>query len=208
MSRRDSRGSDKPESGDSDLQRITDPRSIRALAHPARLALLEALTREGPLTATKAAELLDDTPGNMSWHLQTLAKYGYIEEAGDGRGRSRPWQVVSVSRDIDTVSSADPEATAAGDALEATFSDRAFRRLREWWSARRSYPIEWQKASFSLDAITFVSPEELEGINEEILAAVRRYRSRVKNKAERPEGSMAVHLVAFAHPLPPTVSAT
>ena len=68
---------------------ITDPRTMRALAHPVRIALLEALRREGTLTATRAAELLGDSPGNMSWHLQTLAKYGFVEEAGGGRGRSR-----------------------------------------------------------------------------------------------------------------------
>jgi DNA-binding transcriptional ArsR family regulator len=56
-----------------DHRDISDPRTMRALAHPVRLALLEALRREGPLTATSAAELLDDSPGNMSWHLQTLA---------------------------------------------------------------------------------------------------------------------------------------
>ncbi len=80
-----------------DHRDISDPRTMRALAHPVRLALLEALRREGPLTATRAAELLDDSPGNMSWHLQTLAKYGFVEEAGGGRGRSRPWRVVSLT---------------------------------------------------------------------------------------------------------------
>ncbi len=53
---------------------ISDPRSMRAFAHPVRIALIEALRREGALTATRAAEILDDSPGNMSWHLQTLAK--------------------------------------------------------------------------------------------------------------------------------------
>ena len=39
-------------------RKLTDPRVVRALAHPVRIALLEALLREGPLTATEAAELL------------------------------------------------------------------------------------------------------------------------------------------------------
>ena len=34
-------------------RKLTDPRVIRALAHPVRIALLEALVREGPLTATE-----------------------------------------------------------------------------------------------------------------------------------------------------------
>jgi predicted transcriptional regulator len=81
--------------------KVVDARRMRAVAHPMRIALLEALHREGPLTATRAAELLDDSPGNMSWHLQTLAKYGFVEEAGGGRGRSRPWRRVAETLDFE-----------------------------------------------------------------------------------------------------------
>src|SRR3954463_16144739 len=81
---------------DADPRELTDPRAMRALAHPVRISVLELLLREGPLTATRAAELLDESPGNMSWHLQTLARYGFIEETGEGRGRARPWRLVSV----------------------------------------------------------------------------------------------------------------
>ena len=36
-------------------QLITDARAIRALAHPLRVALLEAVRRDGQITATRAA---------------------------------------------------------------------------------------------------------------------------------------------------------
>ena len=55
-------------------QVITEARAMRALAHPLRVALLEVMRRDGEITATQAAELLGESPGNMSWHLQTLAK--------------------------------------------------------------------------------------------------------------------------------------
>ena len=35
---------------------LTDPRALRALAHPVRLTLVSVLRREGPLTATQAGE--------------------------------------------------------------------------------------------------------------------------------------------------------
>src|SRR6201985_3941873 len=72
---------------------ITEARTMRALAYPLRVALLEAIRRDGEITASRAADLLDESPGNMSWHLQTLAKYGFVEETGEGRGRSRPWRL-------------------------------------------------------------------------------------------------------------------
>ena len=184
---------------------ITDPRTMRALAHPVRLALLEALTRDGPLTASRAAELLDDSPGNMSWHLQTLAKYGFVEEAGGGRGRSRPWRVVSTRRRFET-SLPDPERAAAGDALEASFHERGYRRLREWWSQRRSYSNEWRQSAFANDTITYLTAEEMRRLGEDIVELFTRYRSRVEDRSERPADALPVHLVAFAHPIPPTPS--
>jgi predicted ArsR family transcriptional regulator len=178
---------------------------MRALAHPVRIALLEALGREGQLTATAAAEILDESPGNMSWHLQTLAKYGYVEEAGGGKGRSRPWRIASVSNRFRTTSE-DPEFDAAGEALESTFADRAYSRLREWWARRASYSFAWRDAAFTSDSLGYLTAEEMAEVGEEIAALFGRYRDRVLNKELRPPGSQPTQLIAFGHPIPPTPS--
>ncbi|MFZ0040002.1 MAG: helix-turn-helix domain-containing protein [Solirubrobacteraceae bacterium] len=184
---------------------ISDPRTMRALAHPVRLALLEVLGREGELTATRAGEILDESPGNMSWHLQTLAKYGYVEEAGGGTGRSRPWRIASVSNRFKTATD-DPETNAAGEAVEAIFADRATSRLSEWWTRRAFYPAVWRDAAFTLDSIGYMTAEEMSALGEEIAALFSRYRDRISNKDLRPAEAEPVKLVAFGHPLPPTPS--
>src|ERR1700683_4333725 len=79
---------------------LTNPKAIRALAHPVRWALLEALGQAGTLTATQASEMLGESPANCAFHLRTLAKYGFIEEAGGGRGRERPWRASTKSQRI------------------------------------------------------------------------------------------------------------
>ena len=61
-----------------DTRRLTDARVMRALAHPTRIDLLELVAREGELTATQAAQRLGLTPGNCSFHLRQLAKYGFL----------------------------------------------------------------------------------------------------------------------------------
>src|SRR6476659_5694344 len=71
---------------------LTDPRALRALAHPTRLKLVGLLRKHGPLTATQAGVLLDEVPASASFHLRQLAKYGLVEEAPGGRGRERPWR--------------------------------------------------------------------------------------------------------------------
>ena len=75
-------------------RRLTDAKEMRALAHPTRVAAIELLSREGTMTATQLGELLDESPANMSFHLRTLAKYGFVEEAPGGTGRERPWSRV------------------------------------------------------------------------------------------------------------------
>jgi hypothetical protein len=184
---------------------ISDPRAMRALAHPMRMALLEAIMREGTLTATRAAELLDDSPGNMSWHLQTLAKYGFIEEAEGGRGRSRPWRLVDVSLNFESAEP-DPEYAAAEDALEATLHQSIDQRLRAWWSQRRSYPVEWRRASFSIYTTTYLTVEEMKKLNEDINDLLQSFAARSADKSQRPTGSQPVQVVALGHPLPPMPS--
>ncbi len=181
---------------------VTDARAMRALAHPLRVALLEAMRRDGEITATRAAELLGESPGNMSWHLQTLAKYGFVEDTGQGRGRSRPWRLTSDSRTFET-GTADPEGATAGEALERTFAERTYSQMREWWSRRLTYPLKWRRAAFVTDGVTYLTSAELAAIMDEIQAIYDRYASRA-DKRHRPAGALPVRLHAHGHPLPPT----
>ena len=72
---------------------LTDPTAMRALAHPARLAILNRLQIEGPGTATEVAEVVGVTPSAASYHLRMLAKYGFVEDApARGDGRERLWR--------------------------------------------------------------------------------------------------------------------
>ena len=66
---------------------------LKALSHPLRLDLLEAVTIHRQLTATQAAEIVGESPANCSWHLRQLAKYGFLEEVPGTTGRQRPWHV-------------------------------------------------------------------------------------------------------------------
>jgi len=175
---------------------------MRALAHPLRVALLEAMRRDGEITATRAAELLGESPGNMSWHLQTLAKYGFVEETGEGRGRSRPWRVARTSRSFET-SMADPDTAAAGEALERTLLERTYGQMREWWSRRLTYPVKWRRAAFMTDTVRYLTAEELTSIMEEIIAIYDRYADR-EAKGKRPAEALPIHLHAHGHPIPPT----
>ena len=190
---------------DEQPRQLTDPRVIRALAHPVRIALLEALLREGPLTATEAAELLADSPGNMSWHLQTLAKYGFVEEAEGGVGRRRPWRRVAIGTSYDE-NADDPELSVAATTLSEIGAERAFERLSRWFAVRGGYSPQWQHSWFTTNSLNYLLPEELEALGHDINELLARYRDRVAHPDRRPPGSQPVSVVAFGHPLTPTPS--
>ena len=148
------------------------------------------------------AEQLGESPGNTSWHLQTLAKYGFVEEAGGGKGRSRPWRIVTEGTRINAVSD-DPGVAAAGDALTLQVLERGNNEMRAWLSSRRDYSTEWQEASFLNNTITYLTPAELAALSEEVVELFLRHTDRV-DKRNRPEGALPVRLMSYAHPVPPT----
>lgn len=139
----------------------------------------------------------------MSWHLQTLAKYGFLEDAGEGRGRRRPWRLTSHSHSFETASADDPDAAAAGEALERTFVERAVNQLREWWSRRLISPVEWRRAAFMSNSVVYLTAAELVEVMDEVNAIYTRHRDR-NAPEQRPAGALPVHLYAHGHPLPPT----
>ena len=182
-------------------RQLTDPVVMRALAHPVRIALLEALLREGPLTATAAAAILDDSPGNMSWHLNVLAKYGFVEEAEGGRGRSRPWRLVNLGTSF-TDDKDDPELSVAAQTFSRVIIERNNERAQRWLDERRSYPQKWRKAAFASFSVTYLTPEELDQLGEEMTELMSKYRDRSLDMNARPAGSRAVSISAVGHPLP------
>src|SRR4051794_28456250 len=108
---------------------LTDPKAMRALAHPVRLALLEALADAPTPTATEPGERVGESPANASFHLRQLAKYGVVEEAEGGTGRRRPWRIKHLGMTFSDVQR-DPEAARAARALDRTMRDRYFARAQ------------------------------------------------------------------------------
>ena len=181
---------------------ITDPKAMRALAHPVRLAILDAIRNEGELTATRAGELLNQSAGNMSWHLQTLARYGFIVEAEGARGRSRPWKIAPITNRFNATEAV-PGSLDAIEHLAITVLDRSFEQLQAWWRQQKDFEDEWFNVSFIQADTSFLTPAELAEIGEQMAQLLHRYDER-SDPAQRPVEALPVSIVAFAHPMPRT----
>ncbi len=181
------------------VTRLTDPRALRAYAHPVRMALVGLLRAEGPLTATRAAELLGESSGTCSFHLRQLARYGLVEEAGGGTGREKPWRATTTTTDWDPVTDT-PEMAAATSLLETVVAEGHFAQLMRWLEASPEQPREWQEAARLGDRFLWVTPEELAELNRNVRELVDRYFDRQLRPELRPPGARLVTWLEIAFP--------
>ena len=180
---------------------LTDPRALRAVAHPIRLELLGLLRRSGPLTATEAAARIGESPASCSFHLRQLAKYGLVEEAGGGRGRRRPWRATAQLTHWPPAADDDDrqEATAM---LSRVVVERYFGQAIEWLERRHSEPREWAEVSDIGDRILYATPEELRELDEQISELLDGFLERLEDPAKRPAGARPVNLIQLVLPMP------
>jgi DNA-binding transcriptional ArsR family regulator len=186
-----------PDSG-ADLMRLTDTKAMRALAHPVRLALLEILGMQ-TLTATQASELLGESPANCAFHLRTLAKYGFVEEAGGGRGRERPWRSAHKRIRVSSADQTDPQAKLAADALGRLWDERWLERIRRVMAAR-AWPAGWESATTSGRIVRFLTPQEATEAGNEVRAVLDRYSERRDHPELRPADALPVEFIIFGYP--------
>jgi DNA-binding transcriptional ArsR family regulator len=183
------------------MRRISDAKTMRALSHPVRIAIMEALSRGGAMTATQVGERIGESPTTCSFHLRQLEKYGFVEEAGGGQGRSRPWRMARYGFSF-AVNDEDPETELASNALQGLIHDRLQRRYRTWIETRHSYPRAWQKAASETEAVLYCTAEELQQLNDELCAVLLpRFRERLENPELRPPDAVAVDVYLQAYPM-------
>jgi hypothetical protein len=177
---------------------ITDPKAMRALAHPVRMALLELFSFHETVTATEASEALGESPANCAFHLRTLAKYGFVAEAGGGRGRERPWRMVNRSLRL-TTNQPDPQARVAADELGRVMLERWMDRARRTYGIQAKVP-GWEHAtSWSRDHV-FLTAEETEKLMGEVLRLFHPYAARLTDPSQRPPGARPVEWSIFSAP--------
>jgi hypothetical protein len=179
---------------------MTDPKAIRALAHPVRMALLELLAHLGTVTATQASDVLGESPANCAFHLRTLAKYGFVEEAGGGRGRERPWRRTHVGLSMDS-EQAGPELATAVLELETMLTALLFDRARANLAARASWPEPWRAELGASESICYLTPSEAHQLEEGMRDLVMRYADRIDHPERRPDDALPVEVLSVSYPL-------
>jgi DNA-binding transcriptional ArsR family regulator len=181
-------------------RRVTDAASLKALAHPLRLELLGLLVTEGPKTASEAAAVVGASPSNCSWHLRKLAEYGFVREARGAAGRNRPWRAVSEGLTWGDEDEADPETSAAADALTDMLLDRETQRLRAARAGHAQEPPEWKDATTVTQSQLWLTAEEAKRVGEQMQELFLTHADRIQDPTLRPDDARLVSLVGWLVP--------
>lgn len=172
---------------------ITDPKALRALAHPVRWKLLEIVGRDGSATATQCAQETGESVANCSYHLNLLAKYNYVEKAEGGQGREKPWRLVGQSQrwsDLDK----DPEVALAAQAASGAFLEHALTQIRDRHAAAPAEPDEWRAVMGVDNGNPYLTPAEVKELRETVRAVLDKYENRRLNPDQRPADARPVNV--------------
>ncbi|MCZ4121408.1 winged helix-turn-helix domain-containing protein [Streptomyces sp. H39-S7] len=188
---------------------LTDPRALRAYAHPTRMMLTGLLHREGPFTATRAAELTGESVASCSYHLRVLARFGLVEEAEGGHGRQKPWRATARFTDWPGYSD-DPAVAEAADALTVAVAENYFQKMTKALESRRELSRAWQEAEQFGDTSLYLTPGELSALGAKVDELLEAFADRETDPALRPEGARRVSYlrIAFLDRAAPTSTPT
>jgi DNA-binding transcriptional ArsR family regulator len=179
---------------------VGGPRSIRALAHPARLAIINALATGEELTATQCAELTGLSPSATAYHLKFLERYGVAETAPPRPDRrERPWRATGRRAQF-YLDGSTPAGASAAAAVAAAYIDTTRAVAHEFAEGEHAEPEEWRVAGLH-NTDLWLTVEEFQRVAEELGAVLEPYRGRARG-GDHPVGSRRVRVMNVVVPYP------
>ena len=178
--------------------RLEDPRSIRALAHPARLAIIDALADGEELTATQCAALTGLSASATAYHLKFLERHGFAEAApARPDARERPWRKTARRKQFELDGSTPAGASAVASVL-AAYIDATRRVAVEFSEGEHDEPEEWRDAVLH-NADLWLTDQEFKTVASKLGQILDQYRGRGR-LVDRPQGSRRVRVMNVVVP--------
>lgn len=178
------------------IRPITDISSVRALAHPLRLAILDLLQGSDSANATECGAELGESPQTCSYHLRTLARSGFVERVDSEDARETRWRIVRRNLELETTPRSSRAFAAAATTLQQQLLERDQRATVEYLEHEAELEESWQKAAAFTSGTLVLTAAHVEQLTAEFQKLLRRYE--VKGaKAKRAE---RVHVVFRALP--------
>ncbi|HWD61408.1 MAG TPA: helix-turn-helix domain-containing protein [Humibacter sp.] len=183
--------------------RRVDLASLKVLAHPLRVQIMDELSKFGPLTASGLAERLGESSGATSYHLRQLAKHDFVREVeGKGSARERWWRrsPAGISMDPSELS----ETPAGREAYDLV--NREFRRGQEealvTFMARGTdvLPLEWMEVGSVSTSNVRMTADELGDFTSKVYAVLDEVIAAYRDR-EQPAGARPIQIQFNAFPI-------
>jgi DNA-binding transcriptional ArsR family regulator len=176
--------------------KIENPAALRALAHPARLAVVDELYQGAERTASELAGLTGLSASAMSYHLRALERWGILERGTPREdGRERPWRAAgrTLRFDPETIS------TAAVDMVAETALQHLRDAFRRWATVEESEPKAWRDVAGASRVYLWLTEDEAAGFDSEIGAVLKKYTGD-RDAEHHPEGTRRVFCLVAVVP--------
>lgn len=180
---------------------LTDT-ELKALAHPLRVRMLDALIADGPATASQLAERFGENTGATSYHLRQLAQHGFIEEDSErGHGRQRWWKVRRRGWSLPGLGSSQDPATRHHATLLLNEINRSrLERLRTWFETFPEWDEHWVVAATETDGRLTLTSDELAELSSELNALLARYIQLEQSRDTPPPDAARIDVQLYAFP--------
>lgn len=182
--------------------RDLDMVSLKALSHPLRVQLLDALSVYGPATASGLAERLAESSGATSYHLRQLERHGFVRELdGRGTGRERWWERIPVPINIGAPGSdATPAARSASQLIYREFRISQERLLNDFVERGPvELSAEWMDSSDSTTTNSRLTAAQLRDFVAAVNDAIEKYV--MPYRGQQVPGARPVHVEFNAFPV-------
>ena len=181
--------------------RKIDPASLKALAHPLRVQILEMLSRYGAQTACSLGELLGESSGSTSYHLRQLAKHDFVREVeGKGTARERWWERPRGAIEVSSPELASSPATQEASRLvNREFEQRRQAVLADFMAhGADTLDRDWLEAATVSTANVRMNEEQLGAYTRAMEAYSYRLLEEIRGEGERADARpVQIHFNAF-----------
>lgn len=174
--------------------RSLDVNDLKALAHPLRIQLLDALSTYGAATASGLADRLGESSGATSYHLRQLEKHGFVRELEDrGSARERWWERVpgGIMLEASQFDRDSPER-AASELLLGEWERNRRRLLTDFISRGESLGHDWLEASTLTTSNLRLTAVQLADLRDALMTVIEQHATR--HRGSEAPGSRPVQL--------------
>lgn len=192
----------------SEVRRITEAETLKALAHPMRQKLYRLLLQLGPATVGSLAGKVGGDPGQVSYHLRRLAESGFIEEAPElvRDFRQTWWKPIMEPNSWSSEDFASPAAKLVADTVSAQWIVEQFQAVRESRKAttKARFGEEWQGTNTASQSFLQLTPEQTRDMIAEFQALCKTWSQRSEaNRTDDTPGTKPVRFFFHAFPEQP-----